>query len=124
MTPSAARSLVVPTSVEGSKRSKRILLRRESLRTVLSAASIGHARRGGPPSGMSLGSSAFVLSSIETSRSPSFGRSLAGCATAGGAPLARVKPTTDNLARKPPPVGGSFFLLLQPPHAHFPPSPP
>src|SRR2546427_194085 len=111
MTPSAARSLVTPTSVEGSKRSRRILLRRESLRTVLSAASIGHARSGGPPSGMSLGSSAFALPlSIETSKSPSFGRSLAGCPRAGMASSASFTPTADTTVRKPRRVEFSIFI--------------
>ena len=60
--PSAARSLVIPMSVDGSRRTSRTLLRRESLRTVLLAGSIGHASTGGPPTGISLTSRASGLS--------------------------------------------------------------
>src|SRR5262245_60152135 len=69
---------------------------------VLSAASIGHASTGGPPSGMSLGARASGFSpSIATRRSPSFGRSLAGSAKAGATAVARFHPSADRTARKP-----------------------
>src|SRR5256885_7593740 len=63
---------------------------------------------------MSLGSSAFALSlSIETSRSPSFGRSLAGCARAGMASIARFNPTADTVVRKPRRVGFSLSFIWE-----------
>src|SRR3977135_846337 len=98
--PSAELSLVGPTSVEGSRCTSRTLLRRDSLRTVLLAGSIGHARTGGPPTGTSLGSSASGLSlSTATRTSPSLGRSLAGSAHAGMVSAARSSPRTDIAVR-------------------------
>src|SRR5205814_770447 len=49
--------------------------------------------------------------SIETSRSPSFGRSLAGCARAGMASIARFNPTADPVVRKPRRVGFSISFI-------------
>jgi hypothetical protein len=74
---------------------------------VLLAGSIGQASTGGPPIGMSLSSSASGVSlSIETRKSSSLGRSLAGCAKAGRA--ARLSPRNDTIVRKPRRVDGSI----------------
>src|SRR5262249_44565196 len=93
----------MPTRVAGSSRSSSTLLRREPFRTRLPVRSIGHAITGGPSLGISLGCSGTVLSLwIETSKSPSLGRSFSGCANAGLA-IARAatsRLTSDTTLRK------------------------
>src|SRR4051794_35053000 len=91
----------MPTSVAGSSRNSRTLLRREPFRMRL--PSIGHATTGGPPLEISSGLSGTALSLwIETRKSPSLGRSFSGCADAGLA-IARAatsRLTTDTTVRK------------------------
>src|SRR5262245_14766701 len=80
-TPSAAWSLVAPSSIAGSSRSSKTLFRREPLRTSLVAGSIGQAKIGGPPIGTSRGSMVSrLLPSIGTNMSPTFARSFSPCA--------------------------------------------
>jgi len=78
-TPSAARALVSGLSLSGSSRTSSTRLRRDPLRSVLSAGSIAHAIVCITPTGTSSGASGVALASPTlTSRSPSFGRMESG----------------------------------------------
>src|SRR5262245_26808437 len=78
--------------------------------------SIAHATTGGPPLGISLGWSGTGASLwIETSKSPSLGRSFSGCANAGFA-IARAavsRLTTDTIVRKLRLVSPSLHATIE-----------
>ena len=77
------------------------------MRTTRLAGSIGQASTGGPPPGISLSVSGWGPLSLETSRSPSRGLSLSGCASTGCEPATTPRPRTDSAARTSRRVGRS-----------------